>query len=89
MREASNLNLAESLVFSPHMHAVFHSYVSKDMVTLPIVAKHASLYRIEFIDSAESQYYYLATLYYGREAHRYQINEAVEKVLAILTLRLA
>lgn len=88
-RPPSNLNLSESLVFSPHMHAVFHSYVSKDMVTLPIVAKHASLYRVEFIDSAEEEHYYLATLYYGREARRHQINQAIDQVMAILTLRLA
>lgn len=88
MREASTLGMAESLVFSPHMHAVFHGNVSKDMVMLPIKVNQPALYRVEFTDSSIS-HYYLATLYYGREAHRYQINEAVEKVLAILTLRLA
>lgn len=92
MREASNLGLAESLIFSPHMHAVFHGYVTKDMVTLPIRETRPALYRVEFTDSAggiEGMQYYLATLYYGREATQKQVNEAVDKVMAILTLRLA
>lgn len=89
MREASNLSLSESLVFSPHMHAVFHSHVSKDMVMLPIRETRPALYRVEFTDSAEGMQYYLATLYYGREATQKQVNEAVDKVMAILTLRLA
>lgn len=89
MREASNLGLSESLIFSPHMHVVFHSYVTKDMVVLPIKITRPSLYRVELIDSAESNPYFLATLYYGREATQKQINEAIEQVKAILTLRLA
>jgi len=85
----SNYGMAESLVFSPHMHAVFHSYVAKDMVEMPIKVTRPALYRVELTDSAESNPYFLATLYYGREAQQHQINEAVEQVKAILTLRLA
>ena len=88
-KERPHLGLNESLVFSPHMHAVFHSYVTKDMVVLPIRVTRPALYRVELTDSAESNPYFLATLYYGREAHQHQINEAVEQVKAILTLRLA
>lgn len=89
MREASNLGLSESLVFSPHMHAVFHSYVTKNMVEMPIKVTRPALYRVELTDSAEGNPYFLATLYYGREATQKQVNEAVEQVKAILTLRLA
>lgn len=89
MREASTLGLSESLVFSPHMHAVFHSYVTRDMVVLPIKVTGPAHHRVELTDSAESNPYFLATLYYGREATQKQINEAVEQVKAILTLRLA
>lgn len=89
MSEGLKLGLSESLVFSPHMHAVFHSYVTKDMVVLPIKVTGPALYRVELTDSAESNPYFLATLYYGREATQKQINEAVEQVKAILTLRLA
>lgn len=90
MKEApSNYGMAESLVFSPHMHAVFHSYVTKNMVVLPIRVTRPALYRVELIDSAESNPYFLATLYYGREATHEQITQATEQVKAILTLRLA
>lgn len=90
MKEApSNYGMAESLVFSPHMHAVFHSYVTKDMVVLPIKVTRPALYRVELTDSAEGNPYFLATLYYGREATQKQVNEAVENLKAILTLRFA
>ncbi len=85
----SNYGMAESLVFSPHMHAVFHSYVTKSMVEMPIKVTRPALYRVELTDSAEGNPYFLATLYYGREATQKQINEAIEQVKAILTLRLA
>lgn len=89
MSEGLNLGLNESLVFSPHMHAVFHRHIPKDTVTWPIKVTRPSLFRVELTDSADGMPYHLATLYYGREAHQHQINEAVEQVKAILTLRLA
>ena len=89
MSEGLNLGLNESLVFSPHMHAVFHRHISKDTVTWPIKVTRPALYRVELTDSADGMHYHLATLYYGREATQKQINEAVESLKAILTLRLA
>lgn len=88
MREASNLSLSESLVFSPHMHAVFHSYITKDMVVLPLVTRRVNLYTVEITDSAENKYY-IATLYHGREATPKQIDDALNNLTAILTLRFA
>lgn len=87
MSEGLNLGLNESLVFSPHMHAVFHGHVTKDMVEMPIKVTRPALYRVELTDSAEGNPYFLATLYYGREATQKQINDAVENLKALLTLR--
>ena len=80
-------SLMEELRFSPHMHAVFHGHVTKDMVTWPLVAKRIDSTRTEIRDAAEGNPYFLATLYYGREATQKQINDAVENLKALLTLR--
>jgi len=80
-------SFTENLVFSPHIHAVFHSGIRKEAVVLPLVVRRMNNMCVEIRDSSEDTPYYIATLYHGREATQKQIDDALNNLNAILTVR--